>query len=60
MKKEKIYTLIFLLILFLPIENFKSKKDKIIITNIMLLIIISVLGNLAFVSKDLLNAYPKI
>lgn len=56
-----VYTLIFLIMFFLPKENFKSKKHKILVNSfIIICLAITILINLSIVGNDLLDAYPKI
>lgn len=56
-----IYALIFLLILFLPNENFKSKKHKIFVNSLILFsLILTAIINLSMVGNDLLEVYPVI
>lgn len=58
---KMVYALMFLLIFLLPEENFKNKKNKIIVTTgIMIVLILTFLVNINFVGSDLLKAYPAI
>ncbi len=56
-----VYTLIFLIILFLPNENFKNHKHKVFVNLfIITFLTITTLINLSIVGNDLLEVYPKI
>lgn len=56
-----VYTLIFLIMLFLPKENFKNRKHKILVNLfIIACLTITIIINLSIVGNDLLEAYPKI
>ena len=56
-----VYSIIFFLLMILPIECFKNQKHKIkIIFLIIISIIVATFINLSIVGNDLINAYPKI